>query len=214
MDHVIPIPNGISSEEAAPVLCAGVTVYSAMKHANAIAGNWIAISGAGGGLGSFAIQYAAAMGLRVIAIDAGEDKRALALSLGAEMFVDFTESSNLIAEIMGAVGGGGPHFALLTTASTKAFSQAIFYTRALGTILCVGIPAQPASGVSVASITSKGLKLFGCKTGNRQASIEALDLVVRGKVRSHYQERPFAAINEVLEQMKQGTLAGRVVLKF
>ena len=66
--HVTPIPDGINSAEAASILCAGVTVYRAIKYSNAIIGDWIVLPGAGGGLGHLAIQYATAMGLRVCAV--------------------------------------------------------------------------------------------------------------------------------------------------
>jgi len=67
-DYVTPIPASLDSAAATPILCAGITVYKAIKQSNAKIGDWIAISGAGGGLGHLAVQYAVAMGLRVIAI--------------------------------------------------------------------------------------------------------------------------------------------------
>lgn len=214
VDHVVPIPENLPSEVAAPILCAGLTVYSALKQAHAIAGNWIAIPGAGGGLGTLAIQYAVAMGLRVIAIDTGGEKHALTLSLGAEIFVDFAQSTNVVADIIAAADGLGPQVTLVTTPSNPSYAQALLYTRMLGTILCVGLPVGLASGVNFMAICGKGLRLIGCKTGNRQASIESLDLVARGKIQCTFKEKPFAEINDVLEQMKNGTLAGRIVLKY
>lgn len=93
-------------DEVAPILCAGVTVYKALKTADLRPGQWVAISGAGGGLGSLAIQYAKAMGLRVLAIDGGDDKAKLCTDLGAEVFVDFTKSKDIIKDVVAATHGG------------------------------------------------------------------------------------------------------------
>ncbi|GBE84475.1 Alcohol dehydrogenase 1 [Sparassis crispa] len=214
VDHVVPIPENIPSQGAAPILCAGVTVYKALKLGNTSVGNWIAIPGSGGGLGHLAIQYAVAMGLRVIAIDAGDEKRTLSLSLGAEKFVDFVQSANVVKDVIAAADGAGPHAAIVLTDSNRAYIQAAYYTRPQGTILCVGLPPEPLSGLSLTMFIGKGLKLVGSKTGNRQETIEALQLVSRGKVTCQYEERPFAELNSVLEQMKKGTLVGRVVLTY
>ncbi|KAG9089364.1 alcohol dehydrogenase [Ceratobasidium sp. 392] len=91
--HVTPIPQTIALDLAAPILCAGVTVFKAIKQANTQPGDIIVISGAGGGLGHLAIQYAInGFGLRVIALDTGDEKKALCEKLGAETFVDFKVS--------------------------------------------------------------------------------------------------------------------------
>ena len=87
--HLTPIPAGLDLAQAAPVLCAGVTVWKAIKQSNTKPGDYILIAGAGGGLGHLAVQYAAAMSLRVIAVDTGADKKALCASYGAEIFLDF-----------------------------------------------------------------------------------------------------------------------------
>lgn len=83
--HVTPIPKGVPLDAVAPILCAGVTVYKGLKESNARSGQTVAIVGAGGGLGSLALQYALALGLRVIAIDGGDEKRDFCKDLGAEV---------------------------------------------------------------------------------------------------------------------------------
>jgi len=85
------IPEGVKDEEAGPIMCGGVTAYTALKRSNVRPGQWVVLPGAGGGLGHFAVQYAKAMGMRVIAIDGGEEKRKLCKELGAEEFIDFTQ---------------------------------------------------------------------------------------------------------------------------
>lgn len=91
--HVLKLPAHVPLDAAAPILCAGVTVYKGLKESGARPGQTVAIVGAGGGLGSFALQYAKAMGLRAIAIDSGEEKRAMCQELGAEVFYHFPPST-------------------------------------------------------------------------------------------------------------------------
>lgn len=86
--HVSELPKDLPLDAVAPVLCAGITVYKALKESGARPGQWVAIVGAGGGLGSMAQQYAKAMALRVIAIDAGDEKRAMCMELGTEVGLD------------------------------------------------------------------------------------------------------------------------------
>lgn len=101
------IPPGTNLAEVSPVLCAGITVFKALKTANLTAGNWVAISGACGGLGSMAIQYAKAMGYSVVGIDSGAEKEHLFNDLGGDVFLDFRKSENLVQEVINATGGGG-----------------------------------------------------------------------------------------------------------
>lgn len=85
--HATPIPKHVALDGVAPILCAGLTVYKGLKESNAHPGQVIAIVGAGGGLGTVALQYAKAMGLRVIAIDGGDEKKAVCQNLGAEVIL-------------------------------------------------------------------------------------------------------------------------------
>lgn len=119
------IPKECNLEEIAPILCAGITVYKGLKESGARPGQTVAIIGAGGGLGCLAIQYAKAMGLDVIAIDGGAEKRELTKSLGASSYIDFQTSPNLVEEVKKATADGlGPHAALLVAVSEKPFQQA------------------------------------------------------------------------------------------
>ncbi|GAA6026981.1 hypothetical protein JCM8097_006013 [Rhodosporidiobolus ruineniae] len=91
--HLTPLPNDLDLAIAAPILCAGVTVWKAIKQSNTKPGDYVVISGAGGGLGHLAVQYANAIGLRVVGIDTGADKQKLLQSYGVDIFVDFREHS-------------------------------------------------------------------------------------------------------------------------
>jgi propanol-preferring alcohol dehydrogenase len=123
--HVALIPKECDLESIAPVLCAGITVYKGLKESGVRAGQTVAIVGAGGGLGSLACQYAKAMGLKVIAIDGGEEKREMTSKLGASHFVDFLTSKNLVSDVKAATEDGlGPHAVLLVAVNEKPFQQA------------------------------------------------------------------------------------------
>ncbi|MCJ1375670.1 alcohol dehydrogenase [Loxospora ochrophaea] len=123
--HVANIPKDVPLDAIAPVLCAGITVYKGLKESGARAGQTVAIVGAGGGLGSLACQFAKAMGLRVIAIDAGDEKKEMTSKLGAEAFVDFSKSSNVVKDVQASTEDGmGPHAVLLVAVSEKPFQQA------------------------------------------------------------------------------------------
>jgi len=138
--YVTPIPDGLSSETAAPLLCGDVTVWSALLFAECKLGDWILISGAGGGLGHLALQYANAFNLRVIAVDNGT-KGEFCKSLGAEVFLDFTQfdRAGLAARIK-EITAGGCHAVMVCNASSRAYDQALDFLRYAGTLVCVGIP--------------------------------------------------------------------------
>lgn len=122
--HATPIPKGLPLDAAAPLLCAGVTVYKAIKVANLKPGQTLAISGAGGGLGHLACQYARAAGLKVIAIDTGDEKKKLCDSYGVSAFVDFAAEKDLVAAVKAASEDGlGPHAAVVAASGAKAYEQ-------------------------------------------------------------------------------------------
>lgn len=123
--HVARIPKDCDLKAIAPILCAGITVYKGLKESGARPGQTVAIVGAGGGLGSFAIQYAKAMGLEVIAIDAGDEKKTMTMELGAKAYVDFITSKDLVGDIKAVTEDGlGPHAVLLVAVGEGPFQQA------------------------------------------------------------------------------------------
>ncbi|KAI0064343.1 GroES-like protein [Artomyces pyxidatus] len=212
VSHVTPIPENIESTEAASILCAGVTVYRALKYSRTTIGDWVVIPGAGGGLGHLAIQYANAMGLRVVAIDTGAEKKALCLQLGAEKWIDFKETKDLVKDIKEATGGAGPHAAVVTAASSPAYEQAIDYLREGGTLMVVGLPGTATLNASIFFTVFKSINILGSYVGNRQDAREALDVASRGKVKCHYAIKDLGALSEVYEGMEAGKVAGRIVL--
>lgn len=135
------IPKDIPLDAIAPVLCAGLTVYKGLKESGARPGQTVAIVGAGGGLGALACQYAKAMGLRIIAIDGGDEKKEMTAKLGAESYIDFLTSEDVVKDVQAATADGrGPHAVLLVATSEKPFQQAAEYVRPRGTVVLIGLP--------------------------------------------------------------------------
>ena len=118
-------------------------MYKGLKESGARPGQTVAIVGAGGGLGSLACQYAKAMGLRIIAIDGGDEKKEMTAKLGAESYIDFSTSQDVVKEVQAATPDGtGPHAVLLVAVSEKPFQQAAEYVRPRGTVVLIGLPAN------------------------------------------------------------------------
>lgn len=123
--HVARLDKNVPLDGVSPVLCAGITVYKGIKESGARPGQTVAIVGAGGGLGSLAQQYCKAMGIRTIAIDAGDDKEKMCKDLGSYAFIDFSKSKNVVKDVQAATEDGlGPHAVILLAVSEKPFQQA------------------------------------------------------------------------------------------
>ncbi|EGN96485.1 hypothetical protein SERLA73DRAFT_186238 [Serpula lacrymans var. lacrymans S7.3] len=214
VDYVTSIPKSIDSATATAILCAGLTVFKGLKQANLLVGQWIAIPGAGGGLGHLAVQYAVLMGLRVLAIDTGEAKRELCTSLGAEKWIDFKESQNLIADVIKATDGQGPHIALIASSAATPYNQACMYLRPTGTLVALGLPAGAVLSVPILVLVGKELKIVGSAIGNRQDAVESMDIAARGKVKCHYGVKTLEELNSIFADMEEGKITGRIMLKF
>lgn len=147
-------------------------------------GQWIVLPGAGGGLGHLAIQYARAMGMRVIAIDGGEQKRELCEKLGAEVFIDFTTTSDIAVEIM-RITTYGAQGVIVTAATKQAYALAPTFLRPNGTVVVVGLPkdASILAGAPPLFMALKRLNIVGNITGSLKDVEEALDFTARGVVR-------------------------------
>ncbi|EKM77296.1 hypothetical protein AGABI1DRAFT_86600 [Agaricus bisporus var. burnettii JB137-S8] len=209
---VTPIPEGLDSAAAASLLCAGLTVYRALKYSETGPGDWIVLPGAGGGLGHLVIQYAKYMGRRVIAIDGGEEKRKLCLSLGADHWIDFKTCKDVTAEIKRVTGGKGAHATVVTTASSSGYSQAIDYLRPNGRLMAVGLPAKTTLDADIFWTVYKSITIHGSYVGNRQDAIECVDIAATGAVKVHYAEKHIDDLEDVYSALNEGKIAGRIVL--
>lgn len=204
------IPDGADPYEVAPVLCAGVTVYKGLKVSEVRPGQWITISGIGG-LGHVAVQYAVAMGMRVVAVDVTDEKLNLARECGAEIVVNAKTADPV--ESVQEQTAGGTQGVLVTAVHPSAFGQAIGMARRGGTIVFNGLPPGdfPAP---IFDVVLKALTIRGSIVGTRQDMVEALDFYARGLIHPHYKKRKLDEINEIFEEMKQGKIDGRLVIEY
>ncbi|WP_283150346.1 alcohol dehydrogenase AdhP [Silvimonas soli] len=208
-DYVAVIPEGLDPADVAPILCAGVTTYKGLKETDAKPGDWVAISGIGG-LGHVAVQYAKAMGFKVVAIDHGADKLALAKELGADLAYDYADA-DMVAKVQKDTGG--VHGALVTAVSPAAFKQGIDLLRRGGTISLVGLPPGTFE-TPIFDVVLKRITVRGSIVGTREDLRESLQFAADGKVKVHYSTAKLDEINEIFAKMEAGELLGRVVLTF
>lgn len=180
---MIRLPEGPSDEQLAPIMCAGVTAYRALKICGAVPGQWVVISGAGGGVGAMAIQYARAMGYRVLAIDAGEKKGDYCLRLHAEVYLDVLKQENIGQAVKDATDGQGAAAVIVAAGSTKAYQDAFDMLAPFGTLVCVGIP-PPSEKIQFHPLQfiDNGIRVIGSMVGSKQDIGEALKFVQRGVV--------------------------------
>lgn len=208
--YVARLPdNHFEPAAMAPILCAGVTTYKGIKETEARPGQWIAISGIGG-LGHLAVQYAIAMGLRVVALDVDEDKLALAREFGAEAVVA-AGRADAVDQVIDRTRGGA-HGVLVTAVSRAAFGQALRMVRRRGTVSLVGLPPGTFE-TPIFDVVLKRITLRGSIVGTRQDLAEAVAFAREGKVRARVQTAVLEDINAIFANLKAGRVNGRVVLK-
>lgn len=206
-NYVGRVPAQLGDGAAAPVLCAGVTVYKGLKETEVKPGEWVAISGIGG-LGHMAVQYAKAMGMHVAAIDIHPDKLALAKSLGADLTLNGRDPG-MVADFQREYGGA--HGALVTAVAPKAFEQAYGLLRSHGTMAMVGLPPGKFC-MPIFDTVLKRITVRGSIVGTRQDLDEALDFAGEGKVAAHFSWDKLENINAIFDRMEQGGIDGRIVL--
>lgn len=216
-NYVTPIPDGLESADAAPMLCAGVTTYAALRKSGAKSGQWVVISGAGGGLGHIATQLASkGMAMRVIGIDHGS-KEQLVKDCGAECFIDITkhDDKSIAEEVIKTAGGLGASAVIVCTASNKAYAQALDFLRFSGTVVCVGMPEgepQPIAKSYPQALVFKQATIAAVAVGNRRDAIECMDFAARGVVKTRYRIEKMDKLTQVFQEMEDETLQGRVVI--
>ena len=208
-NYVAHLPRDIDPIRTAPVLCAGLTVYKGLKMTDTKAGEWVAISGAGG-LGQMAIQYAVAMGLNVAAVDISDEKLDEARKLGARVTVNALKEDP-VACIQKHTGG--THGVLVTAVSDKAFTQAIGYARRGGTIVLNGLPPGDFP-LSIFDMVMNGTTVRGSIVGTRLDMIEALSFFADGNVSTVVSTDRLENINTIFDNLEHGRVQGRIVLDF
>jgi D-arabinose 1-dehydrogenase-like Zn-dependent alcohol dehydrogenase len=200
------VPDGLAAAEAAPLMCAGVTTFNALRKSGARSGDLVAVHGLGG-LGHLGVQYAAKMGFHTVAVARGADKAPLALSLGADRYVDSTVEDP--AKALAAMGGA--RIVLATVTDADAMSATIGGLGIEGTLLAVGAPHAPLA-VPVFPLIAGCRSVAGWYSGVSIDSEDTLAFSARTGVRSMNEVLPLAKVSEAYDRMMSGKARFRVVL--
>jgi propanol-preferring alcohol dehydrogenase len=207
-NYVGHLPDSLDWMTAAPILCAGVTVYKGLKETDTKPGDTVVISGIGG-LGHIAVQYAKAMGLDVIAVDISDEKLALAREMGANAAIN-AKKTDPVAEVNRLCGGA--QGVLVTAVSPHAFSQALGMLAKRGTMSLVGLP--PGSfELDIFNTVLMRKTIRGSIVGTRLDLAECLQFAGDGKVKVHYSVESLEDINSIFGRMRENKIDGRVVMK-
>jgi alcohol dehydrogenase, propanol-preferring len=206
--YVVAVPDAVGSIDAAPLTCAGVTTYKAVKVAGTRSSDLVAVFGVGG-LGHLAIQYAKIAGGRVVAVDLYDDKLALARELGAEFTVNATKEDPAAA--IQALGGADQAIALAV--SPRAFEQAYGSLRRGGTLVFVALPADNEVKLPIFETVLNGITVVGSIVGTRKDLREVFELHAAGLTRVISETRPLDHVNEAIADVEAGRVAARIVLQ-
>jgi propanol-preferring alcohol dehydrogenase len=206
--YVVRVPDGVDSLDAAPLTCAGVTTYKAVKVAGTRSSDLVAVFGVGG-LGHLAIQYAAIAGGRVIAVDLFDDKLELARELGAEFTVNAAREDPVAA--IKALGGADQAIALAV--SPKAFEQAYGTLRRGGKLVFVALPAENEVKLPIFETVLNGITVVGSIVGTRTDLREVFELHAAGKTKVIREVRELERVNESIADVEAGRVAARVVFE-
>jgi propanol-preferring alcohol dehydrogenase len=205
--QAVPIPDGLSSAQAAPWFCAGLTVYHALQNAGVAAGQRVAIFGVGG-LGHLAIQLAAGSGAEVVALDVSPAKLELARALGVKEALDGLDPD----AVRRLRDGGGPHVALVTAPSKAAYDLAVKTLRRRGTLMVVGLPKEDLTFFAD-DLAVGEFRILGSAVGTRREMRDLLALVASGAARCQVETWHLEEVNRVFDCLRRGDILGRAVLE-
>ncbi len=203
---LVAIPDELSPEEAAPLLCAGVTTFNALRNSGARDGDFVAVLGLGG-LGHLGVQFAAKMGFETVAIARGQEKEAFARKLGARHYID-SEAQNVVSELEKL---GGAKVILSTVTSGKAVNAVLGGIAVNGKLVLVGNPDQPIE-VTGRLLIGGRRSISGWPSGSPMDSQETLSFCVLSGVRPMIETYPLERAAEAYERMMSGKARFRVVL--
>jgi propanol-preferring alcohol dehydrogenase len=205
-DALAAIPDDLNSAEAAPLLCAGITTFNALRHSGALPGDLVAVLGVGG-LGHLGIQFASKMGFRTIAVGRGGDKNKLALQLGAEHYID-SDSEDPVAKLKQL---GGAQTILATVPSGKAASPFIDALGVRGRLVVVGVSPEPIEAPSFV-IVGQSASIVGHASGTSIESEDTLRFSAMSGVRPMIETLPLDQAPEAYAKMMRGEARFRMVL--
>jgi propanol-preferring alcohol dehydrogenase len=199
----IPESDELPDELVAPTLCGGVTAYKALKACGATPGEWVAIVGAGGGVGGLGIQYAKAMGFRVAAVDIGPAKDSC-IKMGADAYFDGASPATPAGLRKLTPNEAGAKAVIVTAGSGRAYQNALDLVAVFGTLVCVGIP-PPDQAMSLHPLTliDRGINLLGTLVGTRTETLEALEFVRRGVVKPVVESLNFDELDNLVNRFSK-----------
>ena len=206
--YVVEVPEGIDPFDAAPLTCAGVTTYKAVKVAGTRSSDLVAVFGVGG-LGHMAIQYARIAGARVVAVDLLDTKLELARELGAEFTVNAAKEDPVAA--IQKLGGADQAIALAV--SPRSFEQAFGSLRRGGTLVFIALPADNEVRLPIFETVLNGITVVGSIVGTRTDLREVFELHAAGRTTVTREIRPLAEVNEAIADVEAGRVVARVVLE-
>jgi propanol-preferring alcohol dehydrogenase len=204
--YVGAVPSSLDPFDAAPLTCAGVTTYKAVKVSGARSSDLVAIFGIGG-LGHLALQYAKIAGATVVAVDVTAEKLAMSKRLGADYTVNAAEED----PIQAIQRLGGADAAIALAVSPRAFEQAFGSLRRKGTLVFVALPADNAVSIPIFETVLSGITIVGSIVGTRKDLDEVFDLHARGRTTVIRETRPLTAVNESIDDVLNGRISGRIV---
>jgi propanol-preferring alcohol dehydrogenase len=204
--YVVKVPEGVEPVDAAPLTCAGVTTYKAVKVAGTRPSDLVAVFGVGG-LGHLALQYARIAGGRVIAVDLHDEKLELAKELGAEFTVNAAKEDPV--EAIQKLGGADQAIALAV--SPKAFEQAYRSLRRGGTLVFVALPAENTVELPIFETVLNGITVVGSIVGTRLDLREVFELHAAGMTKVITEVRPLETVNESIDAVEAGRVPARIV---
>lgn len=205
-ETVALIPDELPAEEAGPFMCAGVTVYNALRKSGARGGDVVAVHGIGG-LGHLGVQYARRLGFRTVALGRSTDKAELAKTLGAHHYFD-TEAGDTVAQLQKL---GGARVILATAPSAKAISTLVEGLSPDGQLLVPAAPADPLN-ISIMPMIAGRRSVAGCYSGTAKDSQDTLEFSKLSDVHPLIEKYPFARVADAYEQMHSGKVRFRAVV--
>ena len=200
------IPDQLPAEEAGPFMCAGVTVFDALRHSGASPGDVVAVQGIGG-LGHLGVQYARKMGFETVALGRGKDIEPLAKKLGAHHYID-SSTVDAVAELQKL---GGARVILATAPSAKAISEVVGGLGIDGNLLIPAAPNDPLT-VSVFPLLMGRRQISGWYAGTARDSQDTLEFSALSDVHPMIEKFPFSRVQDAYEQMHSGKVRFRAVL--
>lgn len=200
------IPDDVPAEEAGPFMCAGVTVFNALRHSGARVGDVVAVQGIGG-LGHLGVQYARKMGFQTVALGRGKDKEPLAKKLGAHHYLD-SDVVDPVAELQKL---GGARVILATAPSAKAISSVVEGLAVDGNLLVPAAPNDPLT-IGVFPLIMGRRQISGWYSGTARDSQDTLEFSALSDVHPMIEKFPLSRVAEAYEQMRGGKVRFRVVL--